>query len=221
MHRGIFFEHKLIVCKMINELFRTEKVRVADLVPSVKNPRKIKAEEKRKLWERLQKFGLISIPVRDFDGTILGGKQRCELMMQFGMGDSEIDVRCATRKLTEDELREVMIIENHHAGEWDMDQLRREFDNVLSLEDFGIQLPNLDDLQKQLEPDAEPEYPIVPKFSEKYSAVVIVIENSIDENFVRSVLGLDVCKDYKTENVGESYVLNAKQFTEKWNNRAA
>lgn len=206
---------------MINELFRTEKVRVADLVPSVKNPRKIKAEEKRKLWERLQKFGLISIPVRDFDGTILGGKQRCELMMQYGMGETEIDVRCATRKLTEEELREVMIIENHHAGDWDMEQLRKEFDAVMNLDDFGIELPTLEDLQKQLEPEAEPEYPIVPKYSEKYSAVVIVIENSIDENFIRSVLGLTVCKDYKTENVGESYVLNAKQFMEKWQSKAA
>lgn len=206
---------------MINELFRTEKVRVADLVPSVKNPRKIKAEEKRKLWERLQKFGLISIPVRDFDGTILGGKQRCELMMQYGMGETEIDVRCATRKLTEEELREVMIIENHHAGDWDMEQLRKEFDAVMNLDDFGIELPTLEDLQKQLEPEAEPEYPIVPKYSEKYSAVIIVIENSIDENFIRSVLGLAVCKDYKTENIGESYVLNAKQFIEKWQSKAA
>ena len=114
-----------------------------------------------------------------------------------------------------------MIIENHHAGDWDMEQLRKEFDAVMNLDDFGIELPTLEDLQKQLEPEAEPEYPIVPKYSEKYSAVIIVIENSIDENFIRSVLGLAVCKDYKTENIGESYVLNAKQFIEKWQSKAA
>lgn len=73
---------------MVNELFVTEKVMVRELVPSSKNPRKIKQEEKRKLWERIQKFGLIFIPIRDADGTILGGKQRCELLVQYGLGDN-------------------------------------------------------------------------------------------------------------------------------------
>ena len=52
---------------MINELFKTERVRIGDLVPHVKNPRKIKAAEKQKLWERIQKYGMIGIPVRDAD----------------------------------------------------------------------------------------------------------------------------------------------------------
>ena len=55
--------------------------------------------------------------------------------------------------------------------------------------------------------------------SEKYSAVVITIDNSIDENFIRSVLGLEVNKCYKTSNVGESYVLTAKKFIEQWKSR--
>jgi hypothetical protein len=204
---------------MINELFVTEKVKVSELVPSSKNPRKIKQEEKRKLWERIQKFGLISIPIRDADGTILGGKQRCELLVQYGLGDMEIDVRTATRKLSEEELKEVMIIENSHAGTWDLDILKKEFDEFLDLGAYGFNLDELDQMTKEVIAAAEPEYPIVPKFSEKYSAVIIVIENSIDENFVRSVLGLEVMKDYKTSNVGESYVLNAKKFMELWNQR--
>lgn len=204
---------------MVNELFVTEKVMVRELVPSSKNPRKIKQEEKRKLWERLQKFGLISIPIRDADGTILGGKQRCELLVQYGFGDSFIDVRTATRKLTEEELKEVMIIENSHAGQWDLEMLKKEFDDYLDLSSFGLDLSELDEMTKEVTAAAEPEYPIVPKYSEKYGAVVIVIENSIDENFVRSILGLEVMKDYKTSNVGESYVLNAKRFIELWNQR--
>lgn len=204
---------------MINELFITEKVKVSELVPSSKNPRKIKQEERRKLWERIQKYGMISIPIRDADGTLLGGKQRCELLVQYGLGDSMIDVRTATRKLTDEELREVMVIENTHAGEWDLEILKKEFDDFLDLSDYGFNLDAIDQVANEIAEAQEPEYPIVPKFSEKYSAVIIVIENSIDENFVRSVLGLGVMKDYKTSNVGESYVLNAKQFTERWNKR--
>lgn len=204
---------------MINELFITEKVKVSELVPSSKNPRKIKQEERRKLWERIQKYGMISIPIRDADGTLLGGKQRCELFVQYGLGDSMIDVRTATRKLTDEELREVMVIENTHAGEWDLDILKKEFDDFLDLSDYGFNLDAIDQMANEIAETQEPEYPIVPKFSEKYSAVIIVIENSIDENFVRSVLGLEVMKDYKTSNVGESYVLNAKQFIERWNKR--
>ncbi|GGD45077.1 hypothetical protein GCM10011514_06400 [Emticicia aquatilis] len=204
---------------MINELFITEKVKVSELVPSSKNPRKIKQEERKKLWERIQKYGMISIPIRDADGTLLGGKQRCELLVQYGLGDSMIDVRTATRKLTDEELREVMVIENTHAGEWDLEILKKEFDDFLDLSDYGFNLDAIDQVANEIAEAQEPEYPIVPKFSEKYSAVIIVIENSIDENFVRSVLGLEVMKDYKTSNVGESYVLNAKQFTERWNKR--
>jgi hypothetical protein len=193
-------------------------MRILDLIPNSQNPRKIKALEKAKLWERLQKFGFIGIPVMDADGTLLSGHQRCQTFRDYGFGDLEIDVRVAVRKLTDDELKEVMIIENHHAGEFDLQLLHDQFAEFVDLDDYGI---SLDELEKQIKESlpmetAAPEMPIVPKYSEKYSAVIIVIENSIDENFVRESLGLGDTKDYKTSNMGPSYILTAKQFQEKW-----
>jgi hypothetical protein len=205
----------------MEDLFVTEKVRIADLIPSEINPRKIKESKKRELWLKLQKYGFIGIPVRDFDGTLLSGHQRCSMYLAYGFGEKEIDVRTAIRKLTEAEIREVMIIENTHSGEFDLEILHDEFADYVDLGEFGL---DIDEITKELTEavqEEKPEFPIVPKFNEQYSAVVIVIENSIDENFVRSVLGLEVQKDYKTENVGESYVLTAKDFIEKWNQRAA
>lgn len=208
--------------KEFNGLFETRKMRIVDLIPNAQNPRKIKALEKAKLWERLQRFGMIGIPVMDADGTLLSGHQRCQTFRDYGLGDLEIDVRVAVRKLTEDEVKEVMIIENHHAGEFDLQKLNDAFAEFVDLDDYGI---SLDELSKGLEEGLanieakEPEMPIVPKYSEKYSAVVIVIENSIDENFVRESLGLGDTKDYKTSNMGPSYILTAKQFTERWKNR--
>jgi hypothetical protein len=207
---------------MITELFKTQRAKIAELVPHVANPRKIKQEEKRKLWLRLQRFGMIGIPVQDADGTLLSGHQRCELYAQYGFGEHEIDVRVAKRKLTEDELREIMVIENTHAGEFDLKKLQAEFDQYINLDDFGFDFEALNQQLSESLGDViedEPEYPIVPKFSESYSAVVIVIENSIDENFVRSVLGLEKMKDYKTDNIAESYVITAKQFSERWNSK--
>lgn len=202
---------------MMNELFKTVRVCVRELVPSSKNPRKIKAEEKRKLWQRLEKFGMISIPVRDYDGTLLGGKQRCELMMEYGLGDTEIDVRSATRKLTEEELREVMLIENSHAGEWDLEMLKKEFDEYLDLGEFGLMLEeSLAEVEKMNADQDEPEMPIVAKFSEKYAAFVIVCRNEIDENHIAEKLGVEVSQCYKSKAVGMTHVVDAKKVIERW-----
>jgi hypothetical protein len=206
----------------MNELFETRQLKISDLITNTKNPRKIKQVEKQKLWLRIQKYGMIGIPAMDADGTLLSGHQRCQILRDYGFDDTVVDVRVAKRKLTEPELKEVMIIENSHAGEFDLNMLHQEFEDFVNLGDYHI---DIDELNKDLVEmadaieESEPEMPIVPKYSEKYSAVVIVIENSIDENFVRESLGLGAQKDYKTNNVGETYVLTAKQFTERWQSK--
>lgn len=204
---------------MVNELFETQRAKIAELVPHVANPRKIKQEEKRKLWLRLQKFGMIGIPVRDADGVLLSGHQRCELYAQYGFGEHEIDVRVAKRKLTEDELREVMVIENTHSGEFDLQKLQAEFDQYINLDDYGF---DFDELNKQLEKslsdviEDEPEYPIVKKFSEKLVSFVIICKDEIDENHLAEKLGLEVGKCYKSSKIGMMHVVDAKTVIERW-----
>ena len=202
---------------MINELFKTDRVRISDLVPHVKNPRKIKASEKQKLWERIQKYGMIGIPVRDADNTLLSGNQRCEVLASQGLGDYVVDVRTAVRKLTEEELREVMMIENSHAGEFDMELLKAEFDQYVDLDSFGL---SLDELADELSgasselADQEAELPVVAKFSEKYDSVVIICRNEIDMNHLAEKLGLDRAQCYKSSKVGTTHVVEAKQVIE-------
>lgn len=203
---------------MINELFKTERARICDLVPHVKNPRKIKSTEKQKLWERLQKFGMIGIPVRDADSTLLSGNQRCEMLASNGLGDYEIDVRTAVRKLTDQELREVMMIENSHAGEFDMEMLKAEFDEYVDLDSFGLSLDELSSDLAGATADVageQPELPIVAKFSEKYDAIVIVCRNEIDLNHLSEKLGLDASQCYKSSKVGTTHVLEGKAVIER------
>lgn len=202
----------------MNELFRTERVRVSELVPNVKNPRKIKAEQKRRLWERLQKFGMIGIPVRDADGTLLSGHQRCEVMAQNGLGDYAIDVRSAVRKLTEAELKEVMMIENSHAGEFDLNVPKAEFEEFVNLDDFGIDFSELDKQISEMtkEENVEAEMPIVAKMSEQYETYVIVCRNEIDANHIAEKLGVEKGKCYKSSGVGMMHVVDAKKLIEAW-----
>lgn len=201
----------------MTELFVTEKRKVSELVPYEKNPRKISSKEKRELEERLSKFGLIGLPSMDSDGTLIGGHQRLKSMLLMGWGEKEIDVRVASRKLTKEEFAEVLLIDNEHSAVWDLEALQKDFSDLVDLDSFGFSFEEI--TQKHDLVVVEPEYPIVPKMSEKHSAVVITIDNSIDENFIRSVLGLEVNRCYKTSNVGESYVLSAKQFIEQWKNK--
>lgn len=199
------------------ELFRTEQRRLGDLVPHAKNPRKITAVKQRELEEKLGKYGLIGIAVIDADGTIISGKQRTERLVQMGFADKVVDVRVAVRKLTDDELKEVMLIENNHWGEWDAHLLKEEFSQFLPEFDFGIDFAKLDaEVAEMAEQKETPEMPIVAKYSEHYTAFIIVCTNEIDENNVAEMLGIDRQRCYKSTKVGRSHVLPAKQFQEVW-----
>lgn len=205
--------------------WHTEQIRWVDMVSFDKNARKIKVENRKNLAESLKEFDVVDIPTLDVDNVIIGGHQRCMTMIHAGRGEELTDVRKPNRKLTEAEFKKLNLILNSdkYRGEFDLMMLRDNFSEFDLGQELGIDLAELDkDVAETNEVgkvEADPELPIVPKYSEKYSAVVIVIDNSIDENFVRSVLGLGVEQDYKTSNKGESYVTTAKSFIEKWNNR--
>ncbi|NBA77273.1 hypothetical protein GOQ04_17085 [Emticicia sp. ODNR4P] len=205
--------------------WHTEQIRWVDMVTFDKNARKIKVENRKNLAESLKEFDVVDIPTLDVDNVIIGGHQRCMTMIHAGRGEELTDVRKPNRKLTEAEFKKLNLILNSdkYRGEFDLMMLRDNFSEFDLGQELGIDLAELDkDVAETNEVgkvEADPELPVVPKYSEKYSAVVIVIDNSIDENFVRSVLGLGVEQDYKTSNKGESYVTTAKSFIEKWNNR--
>jgi ParB-like chromosome segregation protein Spo0J len=132
-------------------------------VPYDKNPRKISSKEKRELEERLSKFGLIGLPSMDADGTLIGGHQRLKSMLLMGWGEKEIDVRVASRKLTEEEFAQVLLIDNEHSATWDIEALQRDFSDLVDLESFGFAFEDIAGNEKTAM--IEPEYPIVPKMS--------------------------------------------------------
>lgn len=200
-----------------DQLFKTESIKIGILIPNVKNPRKIKADEKRKLLERIQKFGFIGLPVCDFNYTLLGGHKRLEILAQNGLADHFIDVRRAIRPLSEAEQAEILVIENTHAGEFDLKALHQNFAELIDLSQFDFDLSDLQAALTDDDPETDtPELPIVAKMSEHYTSFVIVCTNEIDENHIAEKLGIDKMKCYKSSKIGTTHVVSAQTFIDKW-----
>ena len=110
--------------------WKTEKRLIKDLMLSDINPRKISPEQKEALTKSLEKFNLADIPVLNTDNTIISGNQRLQILYDLGKGSEEIDVRVPNRKLTDQELKEYMLIANTHAGVFDAELLEAHFEDV-------------------------------------------------------------------------------------------
>lgn len=105
-----------------------------------------------------------------------------------------------------------------------------EFDKLLS----QISIPDLDFHSGAVEKDkflSEFEsrdnsncvYPIVPRFSEKYDAVIIISGNETDTAFLESALQIrkeQSYKDHKKKEIGKSMVITAGRFQEIWKSRS-
>jgi hypothetical protein len=68
--------------------------------------------------------------------------------------------------------------------------------------------------------NSEPEYPIVPKFSERYDYVLVFTKNDIDFTNLLQLLGLETQKSYKNQAVGISRVMTYDQFMSAWKSRS-
>jgi hypothetical protein len=111
--------------------WRTERRRVRDLVPWEGNPRKITEKQAEDLRRSLDRFGVADIPVVDADNRLVGGHQRCAILMAQGKGDMEVDVRVPSRQLTDEEFQELNLRLNKNVAEWDFDVLANFDENLL------------------------------------------------------------------------------------------
>lgn len=106
----------------------TQQRKVVDLMPYTLNPRQMTEAQVAALTKSLEHFGLVEIPVVDFDNGIIAGHQRLKVLQIMGKGDELVDVRVPNRKLTQDEFNEYLIRSNQNRGEWDFNILGNVFD---------------------------------------------------------------------------------------------
>jgi len=101
-----------------------ERRKLSDLIPWERNPRQIGDAQAERLVDSVETFGQVETLAIDPSNGVLNGHQRLSVLAgQYGM-DYEVDVRVASRPLTEKE-REKLTVYLHEgaAGDWDFDAL--------------------------------------------------------------------------------------------------
>lgn len=105
-------------------VWRTEKRKVRDLLEYRGNPRTINDRQMKILQKSLKKFSLAEIPAINTDGTILAGNQRIRALSLLKKSDEEIDVRVPSRKLSQKEAEEYLLLSNRSGGDWNWEALQ-------------------------------------------------------------------------------------------------
>lgn len=122
----------------------TEKRKVKDLIPSDYNPRQKDEKGQSVLEKSMDQFGLVDTPVINLNEQLISGHRRLEYYIQRGLLDKMIDVRVPSRMLTEDEVKQYMLLANTHAGKWDLIKLEEEFGDIYK--DIMVnELPSIED----------------------------------------------------------------------------
>ena len=122
--------------------WHTETRKISELKNWESNPRTISEESYKELKESINDLGNFEPLVINVDGTVLAGNQRLRIHKE--RGDIEVEVSVPERELTEQEIKKIGIISNRHNGEWDMDKLANEFEDVLGELGFDDLLPEVE-----------------------------------------------------------------------------
>lgn len=132
---------------MTDITWTNERRRVKDLIPWEKNPRKISEDQLAHLKKSIERFGYAAPVVLDADGMIIAGHMRTKAMIALGMGETEVDVRIASRKLTAAEFEELALRDNANGASWDMEKLLGIDKDIIS--SVGFESDFLDKLFKE------------------------------------------------------------------------
>jgi len=196
-------------------------VDIDSLIPAEYNPRNTTEEEKQAIRASIKRFGLVDPIIvnkhPDRENIIIGGHQRVKEAKAIGY----TQVPCVFVELSLDLERELNVRLNKNTGHFDEGMLSmhftREFLKEVGFKDKELSF-FLTEYEKQFNSvnNSNCEMPIVPKFSEKYDAVIIVSTNSIDTSFLETALKIDTARSYKNSRTGKAMVITVEQFKEAW-----
>lgn len=195
------------------------------------NPRQMSSKMKQELVTSIKEFGLVDPLVVNMaegrENIIVGGHQRAVVIKESF--PEMLEIPCVYVYLAEDKERELNLRLNKNIGEWDLEKLLANFEldllKNIGFEDYELDLndKNEDDLQKAARKHTNDNvpYPIVPKYTERYDAVIIFSDNALDYTWLKNVLELKKAKDYKNERTGVTQVMTVKQFQDVWESKIA
>lgn len=132
------------------DIWQVKNIKVKDLFPNKKNPRKISKENLKKLKSKIERLGFHNPVKVDEKMNLLGGNQRVKALLEMGAAELEIPVMIPNRPLTKKEKDEIIITDNVSDGEWDWNILKDEW-NMEELKDWGLEWDLLDDELEEIE----------------------------------------------------------------------
>lgn len=159
------------------------KVPIEQIKPNPQNPRLIKDENYQRLLQSIKDFpemAEIREVIVNKDMVILGGNMRFRAMKEAGW--TEIPVKIVD--LPEDKQREFIIKDNVSGGDWDWEQLAKEWD-ATEITDWGLDIPefgNLDLLDDVNGGDESSEWVGMPEFAAKPESLKIIIHFETEES---------------------------------------
>lgn len=194
------------------------------LKDAVYNPKKCTPKEEHDIKNSIEKFGVIDpLIINTYKGrenVIVGGHQRKRIAKAMGY----TSVPCVEVCLPPDEEKELNLRLSKNTASIDEALLAINFTKEMLLE-VGFKQEQLkafvSDYEKEFNEidNSSCVYPLVPKFSEKYDAVVIVSKNSIDTAFLETALGIKTSQSYKNTRTGKAMIIDIEQFRKQWESR--
>lgn len=126
----------------MEKTLRTERRRLQSLIAAEYNPRRAltpEDSEYQKIKRSIEEFGYVDPIIINDDGTIIGGHQRCTVLMDLGWDEAEVVVV----SLDKQKEKALNIALNKITGEWDELKLK---DLLLDLDlgDYDITLTGFD-----------------------------------------------------------------------------
>ena len=173
---------------------KIDKVNISTVKANPNNPRVIKDDKFRKLVQSIKDFPeMLEIRpiVVNQDMIVLGGNMRLKACKEAGL--KEVPIIHADN-LTEEQQREFIIKDNVSGGEWDWELLANEWDTDL-LDEWGLDLPEIDDIIDNAEDGEEIELPQSVQLEPPMEYILIMAEpNSVDWEEMKELLQLQMVR---------------------------
>lgn len=197
-----------------------KKLKLSDLIPDKKNMNKHTAKGMKALDKSVSDNGLGRSILLDKNNNIVAGNATTEVAGEKGMedvivvevtGNQLVAVKRTDLDIDSKQGRELALADNRVAElnlDWD-EPLLKENISEETLKNYGF------GIEKEIIV-TKPMYPIVQKFDESYTAIVIVVKNETDLAFMETTLDLVAKKSYKNTKVGTGYVINVEEFRTAW-----
>jgi len=169
--------------------WNTKSILISELSKLKGNPRTISKEQVEFLEKDINDLGLFRPLIINSENVVIGGNQRLLYLKKKKV--KQVEASYPNRKLTESEQKRIVLLDNIHRGDFDLDVLVEDFSEILNEFEFDIELPqdiDYSEKNKEIEEDELEEDRVV-KF--KYN----------DQDYFR-VLGLlsQYTEEYQLDN---------------------